>query len=175
MSGSLFYDAIKEGSTHEVMIDQVMFVDFTDPDSKKAIGTANLNASTAVAVVSPFAAILADIAPLPRKTSDPFAGLQHVQNKMEEVISLYQMNIASFPPGKASIVVGARHNDALALPDHVDRVKEILEKNGIAYITEEYDVSLQGHATVAQGTVFIDAKRKNCFPLVYVEDRLVTM
>lgn len=74
-----FHAAIEVGETYEVGMNHVQRAIF-DPtvNSLRAIGTRNLNGCTAVAIISPLAAILAHIPPQPYATTNLGAGMQNV-------------------------------------------------------------------------------------------------
>jgi hypothetical protein len=171
MAGSRFHAALQAQQTYEPM-NEVWFRQFI-PNGIRAIGTRNLNGCTAVAIVSPFGAILAHIPPQPYLTTDPQAGIQNVRAKMMEVVAHYQQNQALFPPGRSSLVVGAIFGGSVALPEHISVIRGILHQYGLVPGLAFYEVTAGGHPTPAKGTVFIDARQG--LPLVYVEDRDVPL
>jgi hypothetical protein len=166
MTGSRFHAALQAHQTYEVGMNEVRFCPFP-PHGIRAIGTQNLNACTAVAVISPYGAILAP--PQPYPTSDPHIGQLNVRAKMMEVINYYHQNQALFPPQSSSLVVGAIFAGEPALPDHLHMVPGILNQYGLVANLAYYHVTGGEHPTSAQGTLFTDARQG--LPLVYVEDR----
>lgn len=172
MAISRFHAAIDDGQTHEVGMNQAQLVIF-GKSNIKAIGTQHLNGCTAVAVVSPFAAILAHILPQPYPTTDSSVATRNLQARMTEVLTLYQQNRAYFPQDSTSLVVGARFGGVTALPDQLDMINHLLRENGLTVFQKEYNVTEGRHKTAAQGTVFIDARSGT--PVVYVEDQHIPM
>ncbi|OJJ51380.1 hypothetical protein ASPZODRAFT_127452 [Penicilliopsis zonata CBS 506.65] len=171
MSVTRFYAALQARQMYEVQMNQVHFILFAS--NIRAIGTRNLNGCTAVAIVSPFAAILAHIPPLPYPTTDPYVGLDNVQAKMGEVAFLYQQNRRFFPSDQSSLVVGAIFGGAVALSDHLTCIRGLVEQNGLTAELALYEVNGGGHLDAAKGTVFIDARHGS--PSVYIEDQQVQM
>lgn len=49
-------------------------------------------------------------------------------------------------------------------------IRSLLQQHGLSPILKTYNASLGGHPTLAQGTVFIDAKSGS--PLVYIETKM---
>jgi len=85
------------------------------------LATKNLNACTAVGIVSPYAGILAHIPPLPDMMSyTPTACLDHARRFMQAITHLVVDNAASFPrPGSRSFVVEAYDGGAGGVPTHM--------------------------------------------------------
>jgi len=77
---SIFYNAIAERRTREVHMNDVAFTPFAG--AIRAIGTQNLNGCTAVALFSPYGAILAHITPVPYPSPDLGLGLRNLDTLM---------------------------------------------------------------------------------------------
>ena len=173
MAGSRFRAARTARQTHEVVMDTVKLLVFSQDPNRPAIGTKDLNSCTAVAIVSPYAAILAHIPPQPYPTDDPNLGMWNVQSRMNGVIHLYHHNRAYFPPNRTySIVVGGTYNSDFVLYDQVKQIRDMLRQNHLEPMMKVYEVHLNGHASPAQGTVFIDARSGS--PIVFVEDEIIS-
>ncbi|KAJ9386284.1 hypothetical protein DTO063F5_3798 [Paecilomyces variotii] len=172
MTTSLLHAALSNHQAYEVGMNEVQFLPFT-PSGIRAIGTQNLNGCTAVAIVSPFGAILAHIPPIPYPTTDPNVGIANLQAKMATVLSYYDQHPTIFPPGSTSLVAGATIEGEIALEHHIIYIRQTLVQRQLTQHFAIYTVTLGGHGTPAQGTVFIDARQGQGTPQVYVEDRRV--
>jgi len=146
---------------------------FSQDSNRPAIGTRDLNSCTAVAIVSPYAAILAHINPWPYPSTDPGARIQNVQDRMNEMMNLYRRYLTCFPLHQTySIVVGGTYNNNFVLYDQVNWIRDMLRRDNLEPMMEEYEVHQHGHSGPAQGAVFIDARSGS--PVVFVEDKIVT-
>jgi hypothetical protein len=172
MATSRFHSALASGQAYEVGMNRVRFLQFT-LNNIRAIGTQNLNGCTAVAIVSPFAAILAHIPPMPYPTSDPNVGMANLQTQMAAVFTLYGQNRTLFPTGTTSLVVGATIEGEIALDHQIAYVRQTLTQRQLTHHFAVYPVTMGGHGTPAQGTVFIDARQGQGTPQVYVEDQRI--
>jgi hypothetical protein len=174
MSDGLFFQALQRGEAHEVAMDEVRFIAFTE-QSLRCIGTRNLNGCTAVMVVSQYGAILSHIPPRPVTTRHdiPEAGDQHCAEKMNEMVAAYHENRRYFPADEPSWVVSALWEDKIALLSQRHIIEMKLREIGLDTAGANYMAVMppQSHDST-KGTVFIDA-RVNGFPRVYVEDILV--
>ena len=166
----LFEQAVADGRAIEVHMDEVIFVDFAR-GSVRCVGTAQLNGLTAVAIASPYGAILAHIPPHPdRDRNNPYAGDNHVEEKMREFISLYRQFQSYFPTGMSTWVVSPMYQGKIALPDQRDIIESKLQEVGLAPGDSTYFVVRSTDPRgPGKGTVLIDATGD--IPIVYVEDR----
>jgi hypothetical protein len=141
----------------------------------KCIGTQHLNGCTAVTIVSPYAAILAHIAPRdPRADPRDFnAGDNNCRAKMNEVIALYRQNIRLFPPNVPTWIISAMYRGEPALPDQRRIIEERLQQEGLVYANTMYLVLDSTHPRGPEkGTVLVDARRGEQ-PIIYVEGKAV--
>lgn len=167
---SIFHNAIAEGRTREVHMNDVGFTSFAG--AIRAIGTQNLNGCTAVSLFSPYGAILAHIPPVPYPSPDPGLGLRNLDTLMGRFITLYQQNSAMFPRGSTTIIVGGAVENRPTLDHHLSRIRVHLAGQGLeAPALRLYEVTFSGLRRPADGTVLIDSRSGAV--AVYVEDRLV--
>ena len=168
----LFEQAVVDRHAIEVHMDEVMFVDFAR-GSIRCVGTAQLNGCTAVAIASPYGAILAHIPPHPnRDRNNPYAGDNHVEEKMKEFVSLYRQFQSYFPAGMSTWVVSPMYQGEIALPDQRDIIERKLQEVGLAPGDSTYFVVRSTDPRgPGKGTVLIDAREE--VPIIYVEDRRV--
>ncbi|PWY83898.1 hypothetical protein BO94DRAFT_547541 [Aspergillus sclerotioniger CBS 115572] len=155
-------------------MNKVGFISFSDDQTKKVIGTRNLNSCTAVMLASTKGAILAHISPLPGPTNDPDAGEKHVREKMTEFVDLYlfKKDIRLGPEMKQSGIVCGIYLGQIAVPDQQRLIESILQENLEDKPRPKvipYQINVGGHNQAAGGTVFIDGRHP--LPKVYVEDK----
>lgn len=162
------------GATLEVAMNEVRVVSFqTGP--YKCIGTRNLNGCTAVTIVSPYAAILAHIAPraLDADSNDIDAGDNNCKAKMDQVVAFYNQYNQFFPPGRTTWVISALYRGQPALPDQRRIIEEKLQQAGLAYANAMYLVLEANEPRGPEkGTVLVDATNGGQ-PIVYVEGEAV--
>lgn len=172
VDGGLFEQAMNSNDVIEVHMDEVRFVDFAQ-GSIHGVGTAQLNGCTAVAIASPFGAILAHIPPHPNSDrNNLYAGDRHVEEKIKEFISLYRRFQSYFPPGMTTWVVSPMYQGEIALPDQRNIIERRLHEVGLTAGDSTYFVVRSTDPRgPGKGTVFIDARGEA--PIVYVEDRRV--
>lgn len=142
---------------------------------KPAIGTRDLDSCSVVIIASTFGALLAHIPPRPEGPStDPYAGDRNARNIMTHVVSLYNhyKNQGYFPPA-ATVVLCAKFNGYVALPDQQAIMLEALRDQGLQPLAHTYDVPTD-RTQPGQGTVIL-ISQANQTPLLYVEDRAVTL
>jgi len=153
-------------------MNEVRFV-VLQPTGKRCIGTSDLNGCTVVAIVSPYAAILAHIPSTPDVASpSPQAGDRNVRAKIDEVAILFHQHTNYFPSQSTTWVVSAVYEGIIALPDQKVIIEEKLQQMGLVYAQVIYVVKRAGEPRPpAHGTVFVDARGGS--PVVYVDDRRV--
>ncbi|KFY17548.1 hypothetical protein V492_00591 [Pseudogymnoascus sp. VKM F-4246] len=150
---SLLSNALLLGTAYNVAMDEVKFLQF-GVKGLTSIGTKDLKGCSVVMIVSPQAAILAHIAPLPPNSnpSDPEAGDRHCQMKMDDVLC-------------------AVFQGEVALPDQQNIMQNSLAKMGLRPSSLTYSIERQRNLHPYQGTAFIDGSKGD--PNMYVEDKIV--
>jgi len=138
-----------------------------------SIGTDGLGSCSVVLIVSPYAALLGHVSPLPDNANpnDPFAGDNHVRSFMDRLMQYYLQYQQYFPKSPHSWVVCAVHHDRVALPDQQRIMETKLRDVGLNVdISRTYPVStLIDH--LDGGSVFVDAGGSTV--QVYVEGTVI--
>ncbi|KAL5400595.1 hypothetical protein PMIN03_012244 [Paraphaeosphaeria minitans] len=138
-----------------------------------SIGTDGLGSCSVVLVVSPYAALLGHVSPLPDNANpnDPLAGDNHVRSFMDRLTQYYLQYQQYFPKSPHSWVVCAVYRDSVALPDQQRIMETKLRDVGLKVdISKTYPVpTLTDH--LDRGSVFVDARGSTV--QVYVEGTVV--
>ena len=162
------------GTTLEVAMNEVRVVSFqTGPF--KCIGTRNLNGCTAVTIASPYAAVLAHIAPraFDADPNDVDAGDNNCKAKMDQLVGFYNQYKQFFPPGRTTWVISALYRGQPALPDQRRIIEEKLQQADLTFVDTMYLVLEANEPRGPEkGTVLIDARNEGQ-PMIYVEGQVV--
>lgn len=155
---SYFNRAITDERTKEVGMDQIEFISFAG--AKRAIGIRNLGGSIAIALVSPCAAILACLAPVPER--DTIHQLINLSIAMNRICRLYQENRYSFHDESMTLVVAPAIDDASTFKHHIPEIRARLEALGLArnilMLYETTMATFNNPVNPENGTVLIDAR-----------------
>ncbi|KAJ5654788.1 hypothetical protein N7490_001791 [Penicillium lividum] len=150
--------------TVNVPMNAVRFMAFQP--GQNCLITEGLNSCSAVAIVSPRAAILAHIAPrLPGSTS-PHAGDENMHARMNEVAALFT-RFASYFQGNHVWVVYAVVGNYIALPDQKAIIDQTLQTLSLSFTNWPYTVVPGLYRPPGHGTVVIDAR--SGIPEVYID------
>jgi hypothetical protein len=176
MSASgLLQQAVSAHTTQLIQFDDVDWVNFTE-GRLSSIGTANLGGCSVAVLVSPFAAILAHIAPRPTTADSSLAaGDMHCREKMMRLRELYTQHQTLFPPGKSGVVICAELEGDVVLNDQMNIMLDCFKDIGVAKPTvRTYAVGPSiDKSRPGQGTVFVTASSGG--PIIYIEDKQVNL
>ena len=117
-------NALEELDKVEVQMNRVRLADLRQT---KFCITRHLNGCFAVIIISPYASIVAHIAPLPNPTQNPHAGDHNTQQKMTEVESLYRQ-YQNYFPAATGWVVAAVYLGEVALPSQLDIIRATFDR-----------------------------------------------
>ncbi|KAF2131726.1 hypothetical protein P153DRAFT_201887 [Dothidotthia symphoricarpi CBS 119687] len=171
MSGMLAH-AINTTATTLVRINEVKITQFGT--EARILGVNGLSACSVVAIVSPYAAIVAHIGPNILGSNDPRSFIQLAEHKMREAKQLYRDNNHLFPSSSTYIVCAMLNGVVLTAPEHIrimhSSIKQLnLSSAQVYYEQPSEDAVNRG---TSSGTVMVDGRGTT--PKVYVEDRDVT-
>jgi hypothetical protein len=172
----LLSDAVANGQTKTVGINQHDWTIFYSNNHLKAIGVKGLSACSVIAIVSPHAAAVAHIGPNILGSSNPNSFIELAQNLTRETVSICTANPTLFPrESKTHIICATVNNNLITAPEQVRAMyqgaKKLPHSNVQWHYYEQSDptsIDPQTHL----GTVFVDGRHGT--PRVYVEDRDVT-
>jgi hypothetical protein len=167
---SLFRTAITRREAKEVHMNAFDIAFFSQTPS---IGTDGLGSCSVALIVSPYAALLGHVSPLPDNANlnDPLAGDNHVRSFMDRFVQCYLQYLQYFPRSPSSWVVCAVYRGGVALPDQQSIMETKLRDAGLNVdISKTYPVpTLLDH--VNRGSVFVDARGSTI--QVYVEGAMI--
>jgi hypothetical protein len=166
---SRFRHTVDDGDAIEIPMNGLDSVIFSD---KPGIGTDRLGSCSVVLIVSPSAAIMGHVSPLPDNINhdNPNAGSEHVTSFMAQVTDLYQQYQKSFGDS-SSWVVCAVYQGEIALPEQQAIMKKSLINVGLKVDASQTYIVPFSPDFPDRGSVFIDGRGDTV--RVYVEDRLV--
>ncbi|KAL9131343.1 MAG: hypothetical protein Q9217_000722 [Psora testacea] len=157
-----------------VQMNQAKYLRF-EPKAKTCLGTENLNACTAVVIVSRYAAILGHFSPRPSAAdANTATGDAHIKTKMDELHTLLAQHLGNSAqkPSSISIVVYAVYMGTTALQNQKELIEAQLKVWKMPFISIPYQVlENRERRGPAKGTVLIDPR--DGATGVYVEDKLV--
>ncbi|KAL8928739.1 MAG: hypothetical protein Q9208_001517 [Pyrenodesmia sp. 3 TL-2023] len=159
--------------------DIVRFGEVVGEDQKYAIATQNLNACHAVAIVSKKAAILGHFAPRsPGFPTDFPSGDQWIAHMVNRFLERVLENKELFEKqGSGGIVVVGVYNNSIALPEQVAILMTAI-RTAIESKPHTVTYPVLGsliHRSPNKGMVFIEGSGTGWLPVVWVEDRQVSL
>ncbi|KAM3417755.1 hypothetical protein BST61_g5986 [Cercospora zeina] len=163
--------------TVHVTQNDVQMVDWPPVSHVRYLVTAHLNSCTAIAIVSPQAAILAHIAALPDGTTEIRPGTNpgpaHVQSLLNRMMQLYNANRAKFNPAQTFVIAGI-WNQQPAMEDGIRLVHRALQSLGLSTTWKNYPV-LPPPQPRPEGftSVVIEATQPGLMPQVDVNSALL--
>jgi hypothetical protein len=167
---SLFRTAITRREAKEVHMNAFEIAFFSQTPS---IGTDALGSCSVSLIVSPYAALLGHVSPLPHNANlnDALAGDNHVRSFMDRFVQFYFQYLQCFPRSPSSWVVCAVYRGSDALPDQQSIMETKLRQAGLNVdISKTYPVpTLLDH--INRGSVFVDARGNTI--RVYVEGTMI--
>jgi hypothetical protein len=158
-SRSRFRVAVRNLESKEVSMNAFDSIVFSQ--QLRCIGTDGLGSCSVVLIVSPLAAILGHISPLPDngESNDPYAGDNHVRDFMDRLTAYYvQCQSAGFFPQSSSWVVCAVFCNDVALPDQQKIMETKLRAVGLNVDTSKTYVVPYTADHPDRGSVFVDAR-----------------
>ncbi|KAI4188408.1 MAG: hypothetical protein LQ346_005322 [Caloplaca aetnensis] len=155
----------------------VRFGEIIDGYKKYSIATEDLNSCHAVAIVSKKAAVLGHIAPSNPLASTGEAWTEFMVGRILAMVTNEANKYCFEDQGTDGIVVFGINDQGLVLPDQVRILYEkIAHALGHAPRLVEYPVDWSyNHASPNKGTVFIEGNESGQLPVVWVEDRQVSL
>lgn len=176
------YAAARRGTarhTVEVPQNDVQMVSWPPETQVRFLVTGHLNSCTAVAIISPKAAILAHIAPLPNDTTNdhlranPRLGEQHVTYMMQRLAALYSGNLSKFERRETYIVAGIYSNRP-SMESGIQIINNGLRILGLRPDWKQYDVlPSPQRQTWDQTSVVIFAETLGEMPRVTINNMVV--
>lgn len=158
MTALAFNAALLTGEALEVGINEVHFIKFTETHIR-GIGTQylNLNGSTVIVMVSPSAAIVANVPHLPFTELYPCVEMRNAYAKLEQLLFLYYQNYEALGPEQTCLVVGLGGGGPNCPTSYyLNYVDCRLAQNNIGSARFLYGASPQHNNNV---TVFVDARQ----------------
>lgn len=145
------------------------------PDTQvQNLVTGCLNACTAIAIISPKAAILAHIGPLSNGTTgiepgtDP--GPEHVTSLLTQMETLFLRNREKFDPSETWVVAGIWQNGP-SMADGIHLANQMLRQYNLQPKWKSYQVLKRGQPRMSgQTTVVIEAYQRGAMPRVYLNN-----
>lgn len=137
--------------------------------------TANLNACTAIAIISPTAGILAHIPPLPTNISEetlrenPNIGMWNVHRLVASLHNIYTANIAHFRDSRTFVVAGIFRQEP-AMADAIRHINTYLQNLSLPVTWRSYPVVETGNRPEGFTSVVIWAETEGEMPAVFIND-----
>ncbi|KAI9710935.1 MAG: hypothetical protein M1820_002371 [Bogoriella megaspora] len=176
MSGLLSNALAEQNGEQNVELVNINEVKCTNFNSgPQVLGVRGLSACSVVAIVSPYAAIVAHIGPNVFGSFDPLSFIHLAQNKMDDVVQIYNNNWNFFLENvKTYVVCAMLHGNVQTAPEQVMIILESLKALGFsnAHLYYERAAETDINITTHLGTFFIDGRGPE--PKAYVEDWDVT-
>lgn len=152
-------------------IDEVRFLSWKDPTLyHRAIGAINVNGGIAVAIITKWCAIVANIPPQPYPTYNSITGIMNLKARMNEMQQMYLHTQPQFFSNcQVEVVILAPHcfGESL-LPDHVATIKSELVAIELAPIVVYYVPVAGGRPVrIFPGVLFIDGRQE--YTCIYVD------
>jgi hypothetical protein len=152
-------------------IDEVRFLSWRDPTLyHRAIGAINVNGGIAVAIITKWCAIVANIPPQPYPTYNSITGIMNLKARMNEMQQMYLHTQPQFFSNcQIEVVILAPHFfENSVLPDHVATIKSELVAIELTPIVVYY-VPVPGGRPIRMfpGVLFIDGRQD--YTCIYVD------
>lgn len=163
-----------EAQTVLVQQNEVKIAFWKPRGQTKWLATEGLNGCTGVAIISPYAGILAHISPVPSMASsstgrnDP--GQENLFAKLQLVISLYN-TYKPFFTSSEGYIVAAVFRGTHALPQAIQTARAVLGRIGVQPAVHNYDVLAPGTTRASgQTSIVIEAGALGAMPKIFVND-----